>query len=390
MPADVSSSRPSGASVRLSTKDVRRRIAAIEGTGTVEALSRNEYKQQVTKGNFWIALSAWPLILRRLFVEFFYKGLMDRGAILSFFTLLTTVPTLTAFYAIILLVLDSNRAQVDQITAEFIESNIPKDFADNVQTAINMILGSTQQSIITLIISVALALFSSSAYVRAFSRNANSLYGRLEGRSLVRTWLTMWGLTIMLVFGLVGIAVAFFFSEDILQPILDGVAEPLQLEGLRDFLLTSFLPVWGYIRWPVIFGASIVLIAMLYHFAPNVSYGRVRWLTTGSVFALASATAVGIGVRLYWQNFLNFGTYGALGGLIAGFIGLVAINTLLLMGLKLDAEVTRFRELQAGLDSAALICVPPNSDAALEGQKRLDRKLEESAEAFAREVSSEN
>lgn len=387
MKSDVSPNPAAPANPAEPRASQQRRIAPEEGGAIVRTLSPAEYYQQVSKQNRWVAFAAWPLIAKRLLVELFFKGLMDRGAILSFFTLLTAVPTLTAFYAIILLILDSNRGQVDQLTSDFIQTNIPEDFADNAQRAIDMILGSTQQSIVTLIISVAIALFSSSAYVRAFSRNANSLYGRMEGRSLIRTWLTMWGLTIALVLGLVGIAVAFFFSRDLLEPLLNGIAEPLGMEGTRDFLLSSFLPVWGYVRWPVIFGASIILLALLYHFAPNVSYGRVRWLTTGSAFALVSASLVGLLVRLYWQNFLNFGTYGALGGLIAGFIGLVAINTVLLLGLKLDAEVTRFRELQAGLDSAALISVPPNSDAALEGQKRLDENLEHSAEEFAQKVN---
>src|SRR5699024_12006839 len=48
------------------------------------------------------------------------------------------------------------------------------------------------------------------------------------------------------------------------------IADPLGLAGLRTFMLDYFLPLWTWLRWPVIFGLSQMLIALLYHVAPNV------------------------------------------------------------------------------------------------------------------------
>lgn len=357
-------------------------VVPVNGHPAVEVLSPREYHRTVSRPEFWLRGTAWRHIARRLYIEYFFRGLMDRGAILSFFTLLTTVPTLMAFYAITTLILDKNRTRVKEITDQFITENVPGRFADEARQIVEQIIGSTDKSVLTLIISVVFALFSSSAYVRAFSRSANALYGRQEGRTLARTWLTMWGLTIALVFGLVLIAVAFFLRADLLQPVLNTIAEPLNWEGAADFVLNEFLPVWGYLRWPVVFGLSIMLIAVLYHVAPNVRYGRVRWLTTGSVFALVTMTLVGLDVRIYLNHFLEFGTYGALGGLIALFLGLVIANTLLLMGLKLDAEVARFRELQAGMSSEDVIQVPPRSSVAAFGQDEIDDRLRADARSY--------
>lgn len=359
-----------------------RRIVGPDGGTGIMALSRDEYRTRVTRKNWLVAPRAWPLILKRLYYEYFFRAMMDRGAVLSFFTLLTAIPTLTAFYSITTLVLDQNRSQVTDITDEFIEENIPETFADNARTIVDVIIGSTQQSVITLTVSVIIALFSSSAYIRAFSRSANGLYGRLEGRSIVRTWLVMWGLTFLLVVGLVLVAVAFFFRGDLLTPLFDRFAEPLHLQWLERFIIQDFLPVWGYLRWPVIAVLSTFLIAALYHVAPNVSYGRFRWLTVGSIFAFAGIILVALAVKLYLNNFLHLGMYGALGGLIVGFVGLVAANTLLLIGLKLDAEITRARELQAGLDSSVFIQVPPTSDDAVDGFNRLKDSLAEDARKF--------
>lgn len=348
------------------------------GTGT-PARDKDEYHAHVFREHRWVDPKVWPLIARRLYFEIFYHALMDKGAMLSFFTLLTAMPTLLAFYSITTLVLDQNRAQVTELTDEFIAKNVPENFADNAKQIVTVVIGSTEQSIIMLTLSVLIALFSSSAYVRAFSRNANILYGRLEGRSLLRTWTTMWALTLTLILGLVFIAGAYFLREDIMAPFLNRFAEPLGLQGVTTFLLDHFLPVWRYLRWPVIFIVSMMLIAILYHVAPNVRYGRIRWITVGSVFALVGMTLVGLVMRFYLNNFGHIGLYGALGGVIAGLIGLVVANTILLLGIKLDAEVSRARELQAGMASEKLIQTPPRaSDAVSNFNQLLDRLEEES------------
>lgn len=374
---------------KVAEKVAEPHIVPINGAASVRAMPIAEYYDTITRPHRFVPAHAWRLIGRRLYVEVFYRGLMDRGAILSFYTLLTAIPTLLAFYSIASLVLAQNRDKVRGITEDFINQNVPGMYAEEARKIIDSILGSTQQSMITLVISVAIALFSSSAYVRAFSRSANALYGRQEGRSLIRTWLVMWGLTIALVVGLVIIAAAFFLQADFLTPVLNAISQPLHWEGFTSFVLDSLLPVWAYLRWPVIFGLSIVLIAVLFTIAPNVKYGRMRWLTTGSAFALVGITIVGLVVRTYVNNFLHIGMYGALGGLIGGFFGLVISNTILLLGLKLDAEMTRSRELAAGLTSEDIIQVPPRSSVGADVNNEIDDQLREKARAFRRGYSAE-
>ncbi|GGG75382.1 YihY/virulence factor BrkB family protein [Corynebacterium pelargi] len=357
-------------------------IVPLDGSPAVGTKSVEEYYETVSKPHRWIPLRSWKLIAKRLYVEVFNRSLMDRGALLSFYTLFTGIPTLLGFYAIASLVLAQNSSRVRELSEDFISENIPTNYENEAHKVIDIVLGNTQQSVITLIVSVAIALFSSSAYVRAFSRSANALYGRHEGRGLIKTWLTMWALTIAIVTGLALILVAFFLEEDILRPILDTVARPLHLDAVADFFLVTFLPVWKYLRWPAIIALSIALIAVLYTVAPNVRYKKMRWLTVGSTLSLVAITLVGLGVRLYVNNFLHIGMYGALGGLIGGFFGLLLSNTILLLGLKLDAEITRVRELEAGLDSESLILAPPRSSQGAEGNNEIDARLREQAANF--------
>src|SRR5699024_11500830 len=58
---------------------------------------------------------------------------------------------------------------------------------------------SASGGVIGLIIGAVVALWSASAYVKAFSRNMNTVYGVAEGRSPVRFYITMLALTLAVV-----------------------------------------------------------------------------------------------------------------------------------------------------------------------------------------------
>lgn len=348
-----------------------RPIVPVGGGDPIDTLSRLEYRRLVMRKHKKLPAGALRFITRRLYWEFFFNGLLDKAAILSFFTLLTALPTLLSFYAISSLLLDQNRAQVTTLTDEFITSYIPEQYGDTARSVVNIVIGSTQQSAIMLILSVLFALFSSSAYVRAFSRTSNELYGRIEGRNLLRTWGTMWGLTFMLLLGLVVLAGAFFLRDDIVTPLVNRFAEPLDLEEAAYFLVERILPIWGYLRWPVIVLLALTLVAVLYHVAPNANYGKFRWITPGSLFALCGVFIVGIGTQAYASSFGQVGLYGALGGLVTVLIGIWLSNAFMLLGIALNVEVARVRELQAGLDSEKIVRVPPRSAQAVADYNRM-------------------
>ena len=144
--------------------------------------------------------------------------------------------------------------------------------------------------------------------------------------------------------------------------MLTPIARPLQLEGVLDYLPGIFLPVWSYLRWPVIILTSIALISVLYYFAPNVRPGRFRVLTLGSSLALAVVALIWFGFGWYLTTFGIRSTYGAFGTVLAVLALSWAMNIVLLEGVKIDAEILRAKELQVGLDSARVIQAPPRSN----------------------------
>jgi len=107
---------------------------------------------------------------------------------------------------------------------------------------------------------------------------------------------------------------------------------------------------WSYLKWPFLAAVVTVLLAILYWAAPNVRHPGWRWLTPGSVLAVALWILASIGFTLYVNHFgaLN-ATYGSIGGVLVFLVWLWLTNIAILLGAELDAEIERTWAIEAGL-----------------------------------------
>ncbi|WP_408930000.1 YihY/virulence factor BrkB family protein [Corynebacterium axilliensis] len=330
------------------------------------------------KGNR-LRRQSWSLVLRRTWNDFFHDAFMDRAAGMTYFTLMAFAPTVLAAYSIATLIFSSRQAEVEELTSEFIEQYIPSSLSEEANSLVGAIVGSSSQGTLALIISLAISLFSASAYVRAFSRTANTVYGRVEGRGIIRTWALMWGLTAIIVVGAVVVLFANLLRDTIVSEAIYPLARQVGMEDTATYLVKIFLPVWNWLRFPVTVVVVLTLIAVLYHFSPNVRPSRFRWITYGSVVALVG-TVVSWGlVGLYLKYLAGASAYGAISTVLAVFVAIWLMNTVLIIGIKIDAEVLRAKELQLGMHSQRFIQAPPRSDSSSTAQARAQKRLEHRA-----------
>ena len=330
------------------------------------------------KGNR-LRRQSWSLVLRRTWNDFFHDAFMDRAAGMTYFTLMAFAPTVLAAYSIATLIFSSRQAEVEELTSEFIEQYIPSSLSEEANSLVGAIIGSSSQGTLALIISLAISLFSASAYVRAFSRTANTVYGRVEGRGIIRTWALMWGLTAIIVVGAVVVLFANLLRDTIVSEAIYPLARQVGMEDTATYLVKIFLPVWNWLRFPVTVVVVLTLIAVLYHFSPNVRPSRFRWITYGSVVALVG-TVVSWGlVGLYLKYLAGASAYGAISTVLAVFVAIWLMNTVLIIGIKIDAEVLRAKELQLGMHSQRFIQAPPRSDSSSTAQARAQKRLEHRA-----------
>lgn len=307
----------------------------------------------------------WPgakLVLKRLVLDFSFDGVTDRAASLTYYTVLSMAPMLLAGYSILSLLVPREELAADSLMVDLIQRYVPAELQEDAMNLLQAIIGTPGKSTVALAVSIVISLLSASAYVRCFSRSANLIYGRTEGRPIAVTWFTMWAVTLVMVAGGIVILLGALLKESIVTAVLTPIARPLQLEGVLDYLTGIFLPVWSYLRWPVIVVTSIALISVLYYFAPNVRPGRFRVLTLGSSLALAVVSLIWFGFGWYLTTFGIRSTYGAFGTVLAVLALSWAMNIVLLEGVKIDAEILRAKELQVGLDSARVIQAPPRSN----------------------------
>lgn len=357
-------------------------IVPWKSSSILEVEGHDDARDPFAKGNR-LRRESWGLVVRRTWNDFFHDAFMDRAAGMTYFTLMAFAPTVLAAYSIATLIFSSRREEVEQLTSQFIEQYIPSSFSEEASVVVSAIIGSSAQGTLALIVSLAISLFSASAYVRAFARTANTVYGRVEGRGIIRTWSLMWGLTAIIVIGAVIVLFANLLRDTVISEAIYPLARQVGLEDAATYLVQAFLPVWNWLRFPVTVVVVLTLIAVLYHFSPNVRPSRFRWITYGSVVALVGTVGVWGLFGLYITYLAAASAYGALSTILALFMAIWLMNTSLIVGIKIDAEVLRAKELQLGMHSERFIQAPPRSDASSRAQARAQKRLEYKA----REIS---
>ncbi|RNE48206.1 hypothetical protein C5L39_10090 [Corynebacterium alimapuense] len=307
---------------------------------------------------------------------------------LTYYTVLSFAPTLLAVYSIATLFLANNAELVSSLVDEFITTYIPDEFQGLVTDIVTAVIGSAAGGVVGLIAGALTALWSASAYVRAFSRCANSIYGQPEGRGLIWTWGTMLVTTVVLVVGLVLLAASVAMNESVVSAVFAPVADPLGLTDTLNYLLKVFLPVWGWIQWPVILGLAIALIAVLYYYTPNVRLPKFRWFSPGSLVALAGVALVVTGFYLYLLFFTALSSYGAIGTLLALMFTLWGANISLLLGVTVNAEMERTRQLKEGTAAESQIHLPLRGTTGALRKKATWRQIEARGRQLRQEATS--
>lgn len=358
------------------------------GPGQIETVEPRYARDEPLRRSNRLTKKSWKLVLARTVLDFAPLALMDRGATMTYFSVTAFAPMLLAFYSTVTLLFPADENELRDMVGGLIDEAVPEPLREQAFDLFVSVVGTPTQSTVALVISLLVSLLAASAYVRAFSRSTNVIYGRMEGRGLPVTWLTMWAITLLLVVGLVVVVAALVLRESVINAVLGPIAEPLGLTGALDYLNQILLPVWEWARYPAVVVAAVVLVSCLFYFAPNVRPGRFRLLTVGAVFAMLVIGAEWALFGVYLSIFGLRSAYGAFGTVLTVLVAVWAMNIVLLLGVKLDAEILRAKELQAGYDSEVLIQAPPRSQDAVLFQRKVRLWLHRLAEDVKEEAAS--
>jgi membrane protein len=274
--------------------------------------------------------AGWKDIALRTLDSINYNNLSIIAAGVAFFLLLGIIPSLTAALMIYGYFADPEdfRAMFDG-AARFLPGDVHDIFINQLESLAERDSGAG----IAAIISIVMAVWAGTRGTKGLIQAINIAYREREKRNFIVRFVTSLILTFALI--VVGIAALLLIGA------LPAIIGYLPLSYVQETLIS-------WLRWPILLFTNILLLGLLYRYAPSRKRPRWRWVSVGSVVATLGWIAASAGFSFYVSSFGNFNeTYGALGAAVIFLLWLYLTSLLILAGAVINAEM----EHQTALDT---------------------------------------
>jgi membrane protein len=287
-------------------------------------------------------------VVKRTVQEFREDNLTDWAAALTYYGILSIFPALIVFVSVIGLI----GAPVTEPLLDNIGAFAPSEAKDILVKAVQGLEESRGGAGLLAIVGIAGALWAASGYVAAFIRAANIVWDVEEGRPVWKTLPLRIGVTAVLIVLLAVSALIVVFTGPLAERMGDVI-------GVSDVVVT----VWDIAKWPILILLVALMLAILYYSAPNVRQPGFRWITPGSILAVAVWIVASAAFALYVANFGSYNkTYGSLGAVIIFLVWLWLTNVAVLLGAELNAELERRRQIETGQPAEQEPFLPPREE----------------------------
>lgn len=269
----------------------------------------------------------WKHVLTRVYEEIMEDRLLSLAAGVVFYALLALFPAITALVSCYALFADP--ATISSHLA-MLQNVMPSGAYGIVQSQTARIANSATGDLsLAFFVSLAIALWSANAGMKAIIDALNIVYGVKELRSFVRLNIVSLAMTVAAIVGL-------------LLAIAAIVVTPIVLSFLPLGSFGGALIAW--LRWPALILLLLVSIAALYRFGPNCERPRWEWISVGGVFATLAWLAGSLALSWYLSNFANYNaTYGSLGAGVGLMMWLWITAIAILVGAELNSEIAAAR-----------------------------------------------
>jgi len=241
----------------------------------------------------------------------------------TFYLLLSIFPAISVFVSLYGLVADPSSV-VDRLT--FFGSAMPDQAFELILDQLRSLASAPQTGLsITLLGSLAVALWSANAGMKALFEAMNVAYGESEKRGIIRLNLTSLSFT----FASLALVVLIITLAGIVPAILDYI----WLGQWTELIIRLA-------RWPVLLALISLAIMALYRLGPSREPAKLRWLSWGAVFSTGAWLAAALAITFYLGHIADYNaTYGALGASI-GFMVWVWVSVIIvILGAELNAEL---------------------------------------------------
>jgi membrane protein len=282
-----------------------------------------------------LTFADWKAIVLRAAKQANANAITDIAAALAYYGFLAIPAVLLVAVGVF-----SQTAGPDTIQSmmDRLEGIVPAEVIDLLGESLTRVTENKSGGLVLLVIGFLLALWTASGAMNALMRGLNRVYSRRETRSFVRQRLTALAMLLSLL-----LAFALSVGLLVMGPVLSGwIGEALGIEGFLSW-------IWWTAEWPILLAALFLVFAVVLYVGPNVAHPRWRFLTPGSVIAVA-VWLVASGLFAVYVSL--FGSYNKAWGSLAAVIILLTwlwLSALaLVLGAEINAEAERSRELRQG------------------------------------------
>jgi membrane protein len=269
--------------------------------------------------------------------RFLADGMVDRGASLAYYGLLSLLPTLMIGASVVSL-LGGDGAAVDfggYLRDEGASATLAKTAESIVKTAVDS--APTQAGTIG-VVGLATLIYGASRAFAAAGRALDVIWRRRQkGLTILRRIAGIGWTIVLLVLGTIA-GVLTFVGRGLAEDLLD-------LLGLHDVSA----PMWTVLRWPLAALAMMMSMRVVMWAAPSPPRGPFRVVTPGAATAAGVWLLASAGYGFYVGELSTYNaTYGAFAALVILLLWIWLTSMAFLFGCELDAVLVDRREAREG------------------------------------------
>ncbi|GGC87901.1 YihY/virulence factor BrkB family protein [Chelatococcus reniformis] len=270
-----------------------------------------------------IPARGWKDILVRVYKNLTEQRLFAIAAGVTFYSILALFPAIAAFVALYGLFADSSTISSN---LQSLSGVLPEGGMAVLDDQLRSLAAQPQDKLgLTFFVSIALALWSANAGMKALLDALNVVYGEREKRGFFK----LNAISLSLTIGAMVLLIASAAAVVVLPAILDMVWLGALSEGIVRF---------G--RWPLLLFVVGLALAVVYRYGPSRDAPQWRWVTAGSGVAAVIWLAASILFSWYASEFGSYNrTYGSLGAIIGFMVWIWISSIVVLLGAELDAEM---------------------------------------------------
>lgn len=269
--------------------------------------------------------SDWVAIAKRTLTQITEDRVPEVAGGVTFFALLALFPALTAFVSIYGLFANPQKI-IDNF--EILNRFIPESALTIILDQTEAITSAPQAALsLASVIGLLIAFYSANGGTKAMISAMNVAWFQKEKRGFLHLNLLAMTFTV----GAAVLVVAMFSAIAVLPAVFSFLPVDRYTESLVNWL-----------RWPIIFVAVLLALAVFYRFGPSRRSARWHWISPGALFAALGLAIASLLFSWYAANFANYNqTYGSLGAAIGLMMWLWIASMVVIVGAEINSEVER-------------------------------------------------